>query len=560
MAKYSEKGSIILKLLVLLLLIGLLAVILIPGKIWDEEAAEQRIEQGNIVSIYEALRFYKRGTGSYTTNPNEILRVVHNDSSILILQKVVNYTNQLTNIVDSYLRLNYIRGLVELDQSMNQIIEDLENNRRYLNIDENIRNEADNLQTRLRELKSVSEFTSYIIVTNQLDSLLQLRRDLTDYSLQVAAMKASAKLDTIQSLLDKINYAGLENEWKTISDRLDRLIATIRRTDEITKSTSVGDRVKEFRDNADKAFRRIRSANITADIIEAGQLNDKLKNTHNAFLKDFITTSRLSLYRLPEADSLIIHLTHENFYSPVDGAMYKIIIDADSSAVKVESSVLIDELKERVQPIIEDLQALPIASAFEAYFNMLEGVKNTAFEARQALRRNTDVFIKFKEIEEIINRYEDISVTMAYRDLDKFMSVVPGSESYSEIKDQLGSVLNGVRLLNQAYSMQNFGRLDTLQRDLLVTMDQYNILLDGIRRLPKEARKYETEMNEIKRLESKLKGLDVAEPLSKIEEQIGNALIFAAEGKEVRVYGFFNKRIKNYGYVYRDDKSWERRD
>lgn len=560
MAKYSEKGSIILKLLVLILLIGLLAVILLPGKIWDEEAREQRIEQDNLVSIYEALRFYKRGTGSYTTNPNEIMRVVHNDSSIMILQKVVNYTNQLTNIVDSFLRLNFIRGLVELDQNMSQIIEDLENNRRYLNIDENIRNEADNLQTQLKELKSISEFTNYISATNHLDSLRQLRRDLTDYSLQVAAMKSSAKVDTIQSLLDKIDYARLENSWKPISERLNRLTATIRRTDEITKSTSVGDRVRDFTDNVDKAFRRIKSSNVAADIDEAGQLKEKLQNTYSTFLKDFIVTSKLSLYRLPEADSLMIHLTHENFYSPVNGEMYKIIIDEDSSAVKVESPVLIDELHEMVQPVLADLDALPIASAFDDYFSMLDSVKNTAFQARQALRRNTDVFIKFKEIEEIINRYEDISVTTAYRDLVQFVDVVPGSESYSEIKDQLGSVLNGVRLLNQAYSMQNFGMLDTLQRDLLVTMDQYNVLLDGIRRLPKEARKYETEMDEIKRLEAKLKGLDVAEPLSKLEEKIGKALIFAAEGKEVRMYGVFNKRINNYGNIYRDDKSWERQD
>lgn len=560
MAKYSEKGSIILKLLVLILLIGLLAVILIPGKIWDEEANEQRIEQDNMVSIYEALRFYKRSTGSYTSNPNEILRVVHNDSSILVLQKVVNYTNQLTNLIDSFLRINLIRGLVEVDQNMSQIIEDLENNRRYLNIDENIRNEADNLQTQLKELKSLSEFTSYIIVTSHLDSLRQIRRDLTDYSLQVAAMKLSTKVDSIQSLLDKIDYDRIENVWKPISDRLNRLTVTIRRTEEITRSTSVGDRVKDFTDNVDKAFRRIKSTNIAADIEEAGLINEKLKNTYSAFLKDFLVTSKMALYRLPEADSLIIHLTHENFYSPVNGEMYKILVDKDSAAVKVESPVLVDDLKKMTEPVVADLQALPIAPAFEAYFTMLDSVKNTAFRTRQALRRNTDVFIKFKEIEEIVNRYEDLSVVMAYRDLVHFVEVVPGSESFSEIKDQLGSALNGVRLLNQAYNMQVFGRLDSLQKDLLVTMEQYNALLDGIRRLPAEARKYETEMDEIKRLEANLKGLDVTGPLSQVEGKIGQALIFAAEGKDKPVYGVFYKKIKNYGYIYRDDKSWERQD
>jgi hypothetical protein len=45
--------------------------------------------------------------------------------------------------------------------------------------------------------------------------------------------------------------------------------------------------------------------------------------------------------------------------------------------------------------------------------------------------------------------------------------------------------------------------------------------------------------------------------MKKIEENLGNIFLFASEGKNIKIYGIFNKQIENQGYIYKDSKSWE---
>jgi cell fate (sporulation/competence/biofilm development) regulator YlbF (YheA/YmcA/DUF963 family) len=237
--------------------------------------------------------------------------------------------------------------------------------------------------------------------------------------------------------------------------------------------------------------------------------------------------------------------------------MYKIFIVDDSSAVKIESPILLKDLKEFTDPIASELKSLPIRDAFKEYLDTLETIKTKAYDIRRSLRKNTDVFIKYKEIEEIINRFADISVSTSYKDLDKFITEVPESESFSEIKDNLESTLMAVRIFHQAYQEQFFGNLDSLQRDLIVGLEEFNSLLDEVRRLPKGTEKFETEFGKIEQLQAKIKGLNVVSELGKIEADLSEALFFASEGKRQPMYVVFNKSIKNFGYIYKDNKSWE---
>jgi len=90
MAKNDGKGSILLKLLIVLLAVVLIAVIIIPAQIWEQETNEIEVAHGNMTSIYEAERFYHRLNKSFTTDPAELLMVVRQDSSLQQLQEVVN--------------------------------------------------------------------------------------------------------------------------------------------------------------------------------------------------------------------------------------------------------------------------------------------------------------------------------------------------------------------------------------------------------------------------------------------------------------------------------------
>ncbi len=187
----------------------------------------------------------------------------------------------------------------------------------------------------------------------------------------------------------------------------------------------------------------------------------------------------------------------------------------------------------------------------------MEQIKNKAQDTRKALRKNTDIFIKFKEIEEIIGKFSDIYIGSAYNDFKNFVTVIPTEESYSEIKFQIESAFNGGRLFYDAYQKQDFGKLDSLQKDLKITMQEFNELLDEVKRLPKGIKKYDTEFTVLDQIITQIKNLKVLTELQGINNDLEKALVFAAEGSDQRVYGIFSKQIKNMGYIYKDNKSWE---
>jgi len=561
MSDKSGGGSVIFKILILLFIAGLIAVILIPGRIWEREAYEKRTAQHNMTSIYEALNFYKRKTNTYTTNPQEILSVVRSDSSILLQQKVVNHTEQLTSLIDAYLNDTYVSSLMKIYQNINQIIEDLElNRRRFEAVDQYFLNESEAIIMDLKNYKGASQYETLSNASVFLDSLQQMRRDLSDYSLQVGASDAASLTDTLKSILPEINANNLQSSWNPIATRIETFASRAVRSEQLSKQTSVADRVQEFSDIINASFEDISTINIQDNIEKVNQISNGLDELYDTFLRDFIATSRKALYKLPLADSLIIHLTESKFYSPVNNEMYKIFIMDDSSAVKVESPVLVDELREKVVPIAENIESLPLLPAFSAYFDTLEVIKDKAQTVRRLIRRNTDIFIKYKEIEEVVIKFEDISVGTAFSSLDSFVLNIPGEQSFSDIKNQLEETLQGSRIFYQAYDKQNFGNLDSLQQDLIVLMEEFNALLDEVRRLPEGAEKFEAEFEDLEQLVAEIKGLNLLPQLDNIIKDLESALIFAAEGKEETVYLIFKKTIQNLGYVYKDQKSWEEED
>ena len=48
-----------------------------------------------------------------------------------------------------------------------------------------------------------------------------------------------------------------------------------------------------------------------------------------------------------------------------------------------------------------------------------------------------------------------------------------------------------------------------------------------------------------------------AAQMDKIEQELKDLYLFASKGKTVTVYAVFNKKVKNFGYIYHDTKSWE---
>ena len=564
MSKNGPVLTVILNLLIVILIAGLIAVILIPGKIWDQEAKDRERARNNMSSIYEAERYYHLITNNYTTDPGELLNMVHGDSALLIRQQVVNYTRALVGHVDSYSKITLIKTLSEINQNFTNIVDDLDANEIYLKVDPKILEESKALIVDLKGAYA-SGFDDLRTALHMLDSLSQLRRDFSDYSLQTDAAKSLSLIDTINTLLNGIDMNAVYDVWEPLSKRLADFSKKVNRS-VIKENTSVADRVKNFRQKIDDAFKAMKKANKEADINKAHEISASIKSLYDEFLTKFIVTSKKALYALSVEDSLIISLTQDDFYSPVEltpgeKQAYKIIINEDSSAVKVESPLLLEDLREKTMPAVELINNLSILPKYKAYFDSLNSILEKSLEIKTKLKRNPDIFFKHKEVEALIKKYSDISLYSAYQDLNKLAEEAPKTESYSDLKSDIENALSGDRLFKQAYGDNFFGNLDSLHLDLTKALKDYDSLMTKVRRLPRGIVNFENDITALDNVLEQIKNPgnkdELNSSLSSLEKILGDAFIFAEEGKSIPAYGIFSRKIENFGYIYKDSKSWE---
>lgn len=559
MAKGDEKGSIVLKIVILFLSLVLLAVILIPGKIWDQEALEKKITQANMMSIYESEKFFKRMKGYYTSDPGELIRTIRQDTSILKQQKVVNYTKKLTTELDSYQRIAYIKGILQIDQNIRNIITDLESNRRYLKSIEDIKNESEDIRLKLTEINNSAQFSKYNIAAANLDSLVQLRRDLSDFSLQTCASRSFMLTTKIQTMLSDLNIQGVKAAWLPLSQRLEEFVKQVNRS-ELTQQTSVADRVKDFTRDVNRALAAIEATNISKDINAAKSINANIEQLYQQFLTDFIITGKRALYRLSDSDSMVLHITEANFYSPVTHEMYKIIIDTGNTAVKIESPILLNEFKAKAQLVTKDIKSLPILPAYKEYIEKVAFLKDKGMRVRKELKKNTDIFIKYKELEEFLKNFDNLKVIEAYNNFNAFVETANNTESYSDLNLKVENSLNASRIFNQAYSENVFGNLDTLHAELIGYLNEFNQLMRSERRLPEGITNFDQDISQINDLSSRIKNIaspGLIDHLVEIESSLSELFLFAEEGLDVSTYVFFKKRLETEGYIFKDIKSWE---
>ncbi len=561
MANESAKGSIVLEILIVLLSAALVAVILIPGKIWKEEAREELQAHHNMTSIYEAEKYYKKLTGKFTTDPGQLIETIHADSNLIREQKVVNFTRKLMLKFDTYLHNDYIHNIIRIKRNIDQIYDDLESNRYNFRTIEDINNEANEIKVQLKEFLNTPEQPYFPVVLKYIDSLLDIRQTLTDYSLQVNALRIANVTDSLQKYLPLVNMTKLSISWAPLSDRIQKFIKTVKHS-ELVRVTSVADRVQDFKNNVDKAFKTLTDLDANAELSKLETYSKELDELYQEFLKNYNITSELALSKLPEADSLIIHLTEENFYSPVNHQMYKLLFENDSQFVKVESPVLLDDLKQRSMKVVDEINQLPFMNIMKDYLKMLDSVKTKTDLLRKKFRKNTDLFIAYKELEDLVGRYDNISVVTAYRDLEDFRTIVPKCQSYSTIKNLVENALKGVEIYDQAYTENTFGNLDSLQIKVKAKLDEVNGIIEKINKRRRR--------NKIVGLTPEQQALDslynafrnakndaMLSKLKEMEKELKDIFIFAQKGKKIRVYGVFDKKIKNFGYIFKDVKSWE---
>jgi hypothetical protein len=174
----------------------------------------------------------------------------------------------------------------------------------------------------LSTLRGGVEFENYIKVVEHLDSLWQIRRDLSDYSLQTAARQSSNHASNIMMNLPNVSVDNLNRAWQPISTQISNFISLVNSIKRLKESTTVADRIADFQGKAASGFSDLNTS--ASSISDAQQKSDDMKQVYQEFLGDFLITEYYAQYRLSDTDSMLLSLNENNFLTPIDNLPYVI--------------------------------------------------------------------------------------------------------------------------------------------------------------------------------------------------------------------------------------------
>jgi hypothetical protein len=564
MSDQQGKGSIVYKLVIVLLVVILVFVIIIPGTIWTHESETMEKSRTNMVTLHEAYSYYHQLTGQYTTDQDELITTVKNDSALRLRLEIVNHTNRLKDAIENFLNSSLVSNMYLISSNISKTEEDFDSNRRYFRsqeseiVEKNILNKAEDLQLQLSTFRSGVEYENYRTVINAIDSLWQLRRDLTDYSLQAAARRAGNLAETITNHMPDIDFRALNNTWSPLSARIANFLDVVNSIEKLKMQTTIADRVSDFQDEIATGFATILKLNKQSALNEARRAGEEINRVYQEFLSDFLVTEKYAQHRLSETDSLLLLLSDDNFYTPESKKPYLVSFD-DSAGVTIEDPTLLSELRNRTNSSVQIIKELPFMSGYLSYMEQLDALQDFYLQVKTRYRRNLEVTIKTKELDEVISKIKDAPSLRAYTAFQDFVNIVPNSNSFTEIKDQIESALINTGIFKQIFQKHLFGQFDTLHVQIIDHLSDFNNVVSQIRRNTYSFNEFIDALNTTHNQITSIPSQSVLSNFNEIEKNLTDDFVFASEGREKNVYGLFTTKIENYGKVFgkTGQKSWE---
>lgn len=117
MAAVKSKGSIILEVLIVLLVVALFATILYPKKIWQQEDKNTQACRTHMDQIFKAQLIYQKYHNTYTGSVDQLIAFIKSKDSTNLVREYIQ--------ADTALAVNLTKSLVESDPKANSIIENL---------------------------------------------------------------------------------------------------------------------------------------------------------------------------------------------------------------------------------------------------------------------------------------------------------------------------------------------------------------------------------------------------------------------------------------------------
>ncbi len=566
MAAKESRGSIILEILIVLMALLLVAVILVPDRIWKEENQITTTCRNNLNALYEAEQFYYRGNDAYTDSLDLLLNYVHTDSGLIQRQQLVSLTRSMIQVFNNVLAIPVVEKIAGISQGMYEISGDLMGNDRYFRRYEDLQARSMELMREIGRLDSSATIPNFSHLKVYIDSLTSLRDEISDFPLQNGILKAIAFVDTIISYLPRLELEQVVGEVNTILGDVDAFGKQVKKTD-IVKVSSVADRLNKFSGRVRTNINQLQTVSLDQDLQRLEVEKQHLTELHQKFLSPdyFMLSQRYALTSLGETDSILLNLNEDNFHCPDDGQLYIIRIDSAEGArhLTVECPNLLDVFSQKFREDVAPLQNLQLFGAVNQLDTVIVQTKAVLDENRKNLRRYTDILL---DIKELLVEFDNIESVLFYRytkDLENFVDLVQKEKQLSVLKPAIEDILNPMDTLATRIETGNIRDLEEKVTYFEKKLTRLDSLIEATR-MPRRLRKkvklnaevFQNAQNILGQIKSSFNNTDaqnLREASSKLEKDLLNAL----EGIKERVHVIFYKKHINHGFIKDGEKSWE---
>jgi len=559
----GSHGSIIPEILIILMTMLLIAVIFLPDQIWKEEAQTSKICRDNMNTLYETEQFYYHKNHTYTDSLSKLLTFVQNDSGINRRQSLVLLTNSFTKILYNVLSIPSIQNLSRVSQASFEITGDLAGNERYFRKNEQIATTSDEIIRDMMSLDSSTLFPNFSRSKLFVDSIRTLKESITDFSLQIAVLRAINSTDFLSRYYPKIERDALSKFWKDESAKITKLIADIRATD-IAKVSSVADRLAKFIDQMNTNMRLFNASNASNDgqILEVEKQN--LKELYQKFLSpDFFTlTQDASLPTLSENDSDIINLTQNNFICPDIKKPY--LIDTQKTGITIECPNLLDDFQKEVQTCIDPIRDLSLFERITRMAGIIENTKIVLDENGEELKRYTGVLLKIKKLQSEFEEINSIHFYRYAREIYEFIQLANSEKRLSVLEPAIEDILNKIDTLVTHLEMADVSdlekKIDYYQQKLQeidLTIAEMKLPVNVRNRIKSNVEPFQAIYPLLEEVKNTFDAAHNTE-LRKTAKSLEKALVKVREGRKQSVYVIFSREHTHHGNITAGKKSWEK--
>lgn len=556
------KGSIIFKIIIVLLAFLLVAVIAVPEEIWTEEELITKQGRSNMSSIFEAEKFFHGKSEKYTSDLDTLVTVIQNDTSLQQKKKLAELTNKIYDIMEGTLEIPSIQAILTISQSVKEIQGDILGNERYFDKYSELVPRKDEIYMNLTRFDSSAAFPNLCETKSFVDSLNELKNTINQYRLQNSAYHTQNHLDSIATFLPDVEKDAIREFWNNLHQRINLFINDANKTD-IKKVTNFVDRLDRFNDRINSSINILQNADFQTDLAHLSDQQNRMSDVYEEYISSehFQLTQRFGLLELTEVDSMLLLLGKDNFNCPDNEHRY--LVDTTNKRITIECPNLLDEFSANNQRIIQPIKDLTLYTHISRIEETIDSTMALMTQTIPLIRRYGNILLNMKEIMAEMKDFSSVEFIQITKNLEELVDTVQTEKKISVLKPLFEEILNPMDTLASRIRTNRVQDLEERLEYLGDKLKQLDSTLSS-NEVPSRVRRqiqpfyptYEAVFSIADDMKRSLSN-EMAQKISTASDQLEKSIKEVINGYNERVYVIFNKKHINHGYIKNGLKSWE---